>query len=160
MATLECFGSFRLIVSHKLSSAVFKQDGQDRGFHWRGYTWAQQKTCLIYLREAALKFRLGEKKSLGVLYAMKTNSCAASDDWQSDTRRQRATERMTSAEIRGDRWLQTRGKHIIIQKNQANKSAFSHFQSDYLPNQYISTNTPLMLEVWWLISIKWILNGD
>lgn len=32
-ATLECFGSFRLIVSHKLGSAVFKQDGQDRGFH-------------------------------------------------------------------------------------------------------------------------------
>lgn len=65
MATLECFGSFRLIVSHKLSSAVFKQDGQDRGFHWRGYTWAQQRTCLIYLREAALKFRLGEKKKFG-----------------------------------------------------------------------------------------------
>lgn len=78
---------------------------------------------------------------------MITNSCAASDDWQSDTRRQRVTENMTSAEIRGDRWIPTRGKHIIIQKNQANKLAFSHFQSDYLPNQYISTNTPLMLAV-------------
>lgn len=158
MATLECFGSFRLIVSHKLSSAVFKQDSQDRSFHWRGYTWAQQRTCLIYLREAALKFRLGEKKKVwGYCTRWKRTPVPHQ---MTDTRRQRATERMTSAEIRGDRWLPTRGKHIIIQKNRANKSAFSHFQSDYLPNQYISTNTPLMLEVWWLISIKWILNGD
>lgn len=46
-ATLECFGFFRLIVSHKLSSAVLTQDGQDWGFHRHSYTVHECKRRLV-----------------------------------------------------------------------------------------------------------------